>query len=60
MPDRYHAHAFVDGGYLRRIANERHRPWYDPRALAECVTYSKAIRDWGDPGGAQYGGAGDP
>jgi hypothetical protein len=60
MPDRYHAHAFVDGAYVRRVASEGSRPWYNPRALSEVVTYSKKVKEWGDPGGAHYGTAGRP
>lgn len=47
---RYHAHAFVDGGYLRRTAEQLGRGWVDPRAVSEMVTYRDDIQTWGAPG----------
>ena len=42
----YLAHAFVDGGYLRRMAWESHRPFADPAALSRHVLHMPAVQSW--------------
>ncbi len=40
------AYAFIDGGYLRRIAWDNKRPLYNPRKIAERVVSHKNVQAW--------------
>lgn len=43
----YHAHCFVDGAYLRRLADEAQAPWVNPRTLANNIVISDEVQSWG-------------
>lgn len=43
----YHAHAFVDGGYLRELARNREQPLINPRTLANNVVFDSRVQTWG-------------
>lgn len=40
------AHAFVDGAYLRRRADQVEKPWANPRRLVANYLQRSAIQDW--------------
>lgn len=44
---RYHAHGFVDGGYLRCRSRELKLPWVDPSMLLHAVVYRSHVQEWG-------------
>jgi uncharacterized LabA/DUF88 family protein len=43
----YHAHCFVDGAYLRRLADDAQTSWVNPRVLANNIVISEEIQTWG-------------
>ena len=43
----YHAHAFVDGAYLRERARDARLPWVSPHSLASSVVVSPVVQGWG-------------
>jgi uncharacterized LabA/DUF88 family protein len=43
----YHAHAFVDGGYLRRLAADLRRDLPDPHRLMRAVSEHGQVQAWG-------------
>lgn len=50
----YHAHAFVDGAYLRAVAKRAGKPWANPYVLAQKVIGDYSIQSWaGDPRNAK-------
>jgi uncharacterized LabA/DUF88 family protein len=49
MP-QYHAHAFVDGGYLRELADKLKVGWINPRVLCEGFVYHTQVQRWGQAG----------
>jgi hypothetical protein len=42
----YHAHAFVDGAYPRRLARDLGRPLVDPQKLMVAVSRHGVIQGW--------------
>ena len=43
----YHAHAFVDGGYLRELARGSDQPLVNPRMLANNIVFDNQVQTWG-------------
>lgn len=43
----YHAHGFVDGGYLRKLAEKFRVPLVDPRTLVSNVVNTSQVQAWG-------------
>jgi uncharacterized LabA/DUF88 family protein len=43
----YHAHGFVDGAFLRSLAEKRLIPLVNPRSLVTNVVNSKDVQTWG-------------
>lgn len=43
----YHAHGFVDGAYLRKLAEKFHAPLVNPRVLVSNVVGSTQVQSWG-------------
>src|SRR5947208_2203689 len=43
----YHAHGFVDGAYLRKLAEKFLVPLVDPRTLVSNVVNSPEVQSWG-------------
>lgn len=43
----YHAHGFVDGAYLRKLAEKSLVPLVDPRTLVSNVVNSPEVQTWG-------------
>lgn len=43
----YHAHAFVDGGYLRELARASDQPLVNPRVLANNIVFDNRVQTWG-------------
>ncbi|MFL6260342.1 MAG: NYN domain-containing protein [Thermoanaerobaculia bacterium] len=43
----YHAHGFVDGAYLRKLAEKFLVPFVDPRTLVSNVVNSPEVQAWG-------------
>src|SRR5688500_6189105 len=43
----YHAHAFVDGAYLRQLARAAGLPLANPRLLANNVAFDNRLQSWG-------------
>ncbi len=43
----YHAHAFIDGAYLRSLTKQLHKDLADPRILANFVLTDREIQWWG-------------
>ena len=45
----HHAHAFVDGAYLRHLARSLGRPLVDPHQLMGHISRNGVIQRWGAP-----------
>lgn len=43
----YHAHAFIDGAYLRRLAQDYDVPLADPHSLAGRIGDNDVVQGWG-------------
>jgi len=43
----YHAHGFVDGAYLRRLAEKFLVPFVNPRVLVSNIVNSAIVQSWG-------------
>ena len=46
----YHAHAFVDGGYVTRLARDAKMSLVDPYSLAMKIVTDPIVRGWASPG----------
>ena len=42
----YHAHAFVDGAYLRRLAKDKGWELPNPRLLSKAIVDSPEVQEW--------------